>query len=132
MRALVARAGLAQRIAVASAGTGDWHVGAAPDARACAAAAAREFELTGVARQVSAEDWERFDRIVAMDHANLRTLWRLAPDEQARAKLSLLLGDADVPDPYGGERDEFDHVLDLVEQGCRDLLDEIGAKLASG
>lgn len=124
MRHLVREAGLEDEIAIDSAGTGSYHVGAAPDARSTAAAARRGITLDGAARQVTARDFEAFDLILAMDRENLRELRRRAP-AGTEQKVRLLCGDVDVPDPYyGGERG-FDAVLDQVEAACRRLLAEI-------
>jgi protein-tyrosine phosphatase len=136
MARLVADAGLEHAIELDSAGTGAWHVGSPPDARATAAAAARGIALRGVARQVRAEDFERFDLLLAMDAENHRDLRALAPYGEAREKLRMLrefdpaAPDAvslDVPDPYYGGEDGFDHVLDLVEAACAGLLAELRA-----
>src|SRR5438128_12434613 len=90
MRALVREAGLQEEIEIDSAGTGGWHVGSRPDARAVAAARARGVALEGAAREVRAEDFEDFDLLIAMDRSNLRALRQLAPSEAARSKLRLL------------------------------------------
>jgi protein-tyrosine phosphatase len=128
MRHLLAERGLAGEVEVQSAGTGAWHVGSAPDERATAAALRRGIVLDGAARQVRPRDFEDFDLIVAMDRSNLRDLLDIAPDDDARGKVRLLLDGADVPDPYyGGERG-FDEVLDLVEEACAGLLDEVLAE----
>ena len=137
MRALVADAGLEREIEIDSAGTGAWHLGEAPDERATEAAAARGLALTGTARRVSERDFSDFDFLVAMDRSNLGVLWELAPSEAARAKARLLREfepgydgatrgrGLDVPDPYyGGERG-FEEVLDIVDAGCRGLLEQI-------
>jgi protein-tyrosine phosphatase len=136
MRRLLRDAGLDDAIEIDSAGTGGWHAGEPPDARATEAARLRGVRLEGAARQVTAADFEDFDLIVAMDRANLRELLALAPDEEAAEKVRLLrefdpasadAGDLDVPDPYyGGERG-FERVLDLVEAACRGLLGELRA-----
>jgi protein-tyrosine phosphatase len=137
MRALVQKQGLAAGIELESAGTGSWHVGSAPDERATAAARARGIELAGSARQVRAEDFERFDLLLAMDGENARELRRLARDEDERAKVRLLrefdpasaaAGELDVPDPYYGAAGGFDEVLGMIEAACAGLL----ALLASG
>ncbi|HEY7620608.1 MAG TPA: low molecular weight protein-tyrosine-phosphatase [Solirubrobacteraceae bacterium] len=134
MRALLRDAGLEGSIEVDSAGTGNWHAGDAPDARATAAARARDIELDGAARQVTAADFEAFDLLLAMDRENERELLARAPDKAARAKVRLLrefdpaavaAGDLDVPDPYYGGPHGFEHVLDLVQAACRGLLDEV-------
>src|SRR4051795_11162399 len=125
MRRLIDDAGA--DIEVESAGTGGWHAGEPPDERATAAAARRGVTLAGAARQVRPADFRRFDLLVAMDRANQRELLALAPDDEARAKVRLLVPDADVPDPYYGGDRGFEDVLDMVETGCRALLDELRA-----
>lgn len=134
MRSIVIAEGLEQEIEMDSAGTGSWHVGSVPDARAAAAARGRGVVLEGLARQVRGDDFEEFDLILAMDAANLRDLHTLASSEQERAKVRLLRefdasaaagGDLDVPDPYYGAAGGFDEVFELVERACRGLLAEI-------
>ena len=128
MRHLLAQRGLAGEVEVASAGTGSWHVGSPPDARSAEAARRRGIVLAGAAQQVRPADFAAYDLLVAMDRSNLADLLALAPDEAARAKVRLLLVDADVPDPYyGGERG-FDDVLDLVTEACERLVDEVAAR----
>ncbi len=134
MRMLVEREGLQSAIHVESAGTGGWHVGSPPDARAAEAARARGVALDGTARQVRAQDFDDFDLLVAMDGENLRALRSLAPGEQERAKVRLLrefdpasagAGDLDVPDPYYGGAGGFDEVFELVQAACEGLLEQI-------
>ena len=136
MRGLLRAEGLEDRIEIDSAGIGGWHAGAPPDERATEAARRRGVALDGAARQVTAEDFRRFDLLLAMDRENMRDLVHLAPDGEARAKVRLLRefdpasaggGDLDVPDPYYGGANGFEHVLDLVEAACRGLLDEVRA-----
>jgi protein-tyrosine phosphatase len=136
MRRLVDQAGLKQSIELDSAGTGAWHVGSSPDARATAAARTRGTALEGSARQVTAEDFEHFDLVIAMDSANMHDLRALAGDENQRAKVRMLRefdpqsaarGDFDVPDPYYGGDGGFDHVYDLVHAACEGLLERIQA-----
>jgi low molecular weight protein-tyrosine phosphatase len=133
MRGLLREEGLEAVVQVDSAGTGAWHLGDPPDARATAAARARGVTLGGEARQITAADFDDYDLILAADRANLRDLRTLLPAE-ARARLHLLRefdpaadGDLDVPDPYYGGDDGFEHGLDLVEAACRGLLDELRA-----
>jgi protein-tyrosine phosphatase len=133
MRQLVTEAGLQDSIAMDSAGTGGWHVGEAPDPRAAVAAACgRGIALQGKARKVCPEDFDRFDLILAMDSSNERDLRRLAPDDEARAKVRLLrefdpastgLDDLDVPDPYYDSDRGFQIVLDQVQAACEGLLE---------
>lgn len=137
MRRLVAEAGLQDEIEIDSAGTGAYHVGSAPDERATAAARRRGTELGGAARQVTDEDFEAYDLLLAMDAENLRELHRRAPDGDARDRVRMLrefdpasagAPDLDVPDPYYGGPGGFDTVLDQVEAACRGLLDHIAAR----
>jgi protein-tyrosine phosphatase len=139
MRGLVAEAGLTDRIELDSAGTGGWHVGASPDSRAVAAAARRGIRVSGAARQVRRADFDDFDLLLAADADNARDLRRIAPDDQAAAKVRLLREfdpagdgkDLDVPDPYYGGGDGFGHVLDLVDAACRGLLDDLRGRVGT-
>ncbi|RMH86499.1 low molecular weight phosphotyrosine protein phosphatase [Pseudomonas sp. AOB-7] len=127
-------AGLEDRVQVDSAGTGDWHVGKAPDSRTRIAAQRRGYDLSALrARQVEAADFQRFDLILAMDQSNLRNLQALRP-AGAQADLDLYLRRYelaldDVPDPYYGGEDGFEQVLDLIEQASEALLTEIRGRL---
>jgi low molecular weight protein-tyrosine phosphatase len=136
MRRLLEDEGLADRVELESAGTGDWHVGLPPDERATLAARRRGITLSGAAQQVRPADFRRFDLLIAMDRSNLRELLALAPDEEAAEKVRLLRefdpaasGDLDVPDPYFGGDRGFETVLDMVEAACRELLDELRARV---
>jgi protein-tyrosine phosphatase len=123
LRHLAAEEGIELRIA--SAGLGDWHVGAAPDDRAQHHAKGRGYDLSALrARQVRTADFDEFDLILAMDRGHLRALERMAPSE-LRHKVRLFVAGRDVPDPYYGGPEGFEHVLDLVEAACRDLLLEL-------
>ena len=134
MRHLVREAGLEDEIVIDSAGTGGWHAGDPPDRRATAAAHARGVTLQGGARQLTVDDFEHFDLLLAMDRDNLEGIRAIAPDEEAAGKARLLreydpasadAPDLDVPDPYYGGRQGFETVLDQVEAACRGLLDAI-------
>jgi protein-tyrosine phosphatase len=139
MRSLLREQGLEDEIEIDSAGTGGWHAGDPPDARATEAARRRGVTLEGAARQVRASDFEEYDLLLAADRENLAHLRAIAPSGEARAKVRLLrefdpaIGnpthppDLDVPDPYYGGPDGFEEVLDLVEAACRGLLAEVRA-----
>ena len=136
MRAQVEAAGLSDRIAIDSAGTGDWHVGKAPDERAQRAGRTRGYDLSPLrARQVTAADFDRFDLLLAMDEANLRNLERICPG-QRRERVRLLMELAphaagrEVVDPYFGGREGFEAVLDQVEAACEGLLAHLRTLLA--
>jgi len=127
LRHLAKEAGIG--LHVESAGTGDWHVGQPPDARAQHHARGRGYDLSAQrARQVQALDFERFDLVVAMDRGHLGILQRQCPPEH-RGKLRLLVEGRDVPDPYYGGVEGFERVLDMVEEGCRALLAEMRASI---
>jgi protein-tyrosine phosphatase len=132
LRALAAREALA--LEVDSAGTHGYHVGDPPDPRAVRHARARGYDLAALrARTVAPEDFERFDLVLAMDEANLARLQQRCPPAHAH-KLKLLLeyasarGLREVPDPYYGDADGFERVLDLVEDAARGLIAELRAR----
>ena len=130
-RHLVAEEGLEEHFVIDSAGTGAWHVGERPDRRSVEVAAAHGVALPGHARQVTREDLDRFDRVVAMDRDNLEALRALAPGGGNGARIHLLreydpAGDGDeVPDPYYGGPKGFEEVYQMVRRSCERLLDEL-------
>lgn len=121
---------LAELVYVDSAGTSDWHIGKSPDMRSQKAARQRDYDLSGLrARQVADEDFEDFDYILAMDQANLQNLQERCP-RPYQSKLALFLNYADgpeleVPDPYFGGEDGFNHVLDLIEVASEGLIRQL-------
>lgn len=135
-KAMVAAEGLSDRIDSDSAGTHGYHIGSPPDRRTIAAAKMRGYDLTPLrARRVSAADFAAFDLVLAMDSENRATLQRLCPaPHKDRLKLFLEfapdLGDRDVPDPYYGNGESFERVLDLAEGGSKGLIAVIRQKLA--
>jgi len=127
-RHLVAEAGLADRFAIASVGTGPWHVGKPPHHGTLALLAQRGVDHGGKrAAQLVVADFDRYDYIVAMDEENLADMSQLHRPAGGRARLLLDFapetGEREVPDPYytGG----FDYVYELVLAGCRGLLAHI-------
>lgn len=127
----VKAAGLADKIAVDSAGTGDWHVGGAPDKRAQATALQRGYDISQLkARQVTTSDYHEFDYILGMDEQNVLDLARIKTSDY-RGVLGLFLEVAnvakgeEVPDPYLGGDAHFKQVIDLVELGADGLLERI-------
>ncbi|MEZ6186611.1 MAG: low molecular weight protein-tyrosine-phosphatase [Planctomycetota bacterium] len=122
---------LGVEVEVDSAGTAAYHAGEAPDPRSHSVAAKHGVSLAGQkARQVAAQDFERFDLILAMDAANLRDLRDRCP-KGAKATLKLMRdydpeGTGDVPDPYYGGPGGFDTVYGMVERSCRALLESLG------
>jgi protein-tyrosine phosphatase len=133
----VKAAGLARRIHADSAGMLDYHTGEPPDPRAQAAAKRRNYDLSRLrARQVTVDDFHKYDHVLAMDAGHLTQLRRLSPAEH-RDKVSLFLefaphlGRHEVPDPYYGTNQGFELVLDLVEEAGRGLLDHLRKQLES-
>ncbi len=130
-RRYVENAGLAEHILIDSAGTHDYHIGDAPDARTQRAAKLRGYDMSKLrGRQVEAADFGRFDYVLAMDEANLSILQRLRPHD-AQSHLGLFLEYAEhhtqreVPDPYYGGSDGFERVLDMVEDAANGLLQHV-------
>lgn len=111
-------------IFVDSAGTAGYHIGNPPDPRSIAVARKNHIDIGSQrCRQFRVEDFEDFDRIYVMDFENYDDIMRRAPDEMAYQKVSLLLdvledSIREVPDPYYGGADGFDHVFGLIERAC--------------
>ncbi len=119
-------------VEVESAGTGAWHAGHPPDERARDEAVRRGIAMGGTARQFVADDFARFDLVLAMDSDNAAALRALAPDDDARTKVFLLRkfdpeahDDQDVPDPYFGGQEGFAHVFDMVDRSITGLIGHI-------
>ena len=120
--------GAEDRFEIASAGTHDYHVGRPTFATALEVGKARGIEIVEhVARRVTPADFEHYDFVLAMDRFNLAALHAIAPTHSKR-KIELLLeyGDEyhglEVPDPYGGEANDFELALEMIRDGCRGLV----------
>ncbi|GGE18718.1 phosphotyrosine protein phosphatase [Marinithermofilum abyssi] len=127
----VKEAGLESHIRVDSAGTGDWHVGEPPHKGTRKVLAGLGISDEGIrARQVTREDLDDFDYIVAMDDQNISSLRQLAGDPDTKVyRLTDFIPDTaynEVPDPYF--TGDFDETYRLVEAGCRGLLQTIRDK----
>ncbi len=131
IRAEIDRAGLANRVSVESAGTGDWHIGDRMDRRAWAELDRRGHDgAAHRARQIDAAWLEKFDLLLAMDGSNLRSLERMArgrPGLAGRIRMFRSFDraadtGAQVPDPYGGGPGEFADVYDLLQAAARGLI----------
>jgi protein-tyrosine phosphatase len=123
------REGLEDEVFVDSAGTGAWHVGSPPDERAQRSAGLRGLDLSSQrARRISPDDCDTFDYVLTMDEENYRRVSSLC---QGNAVVRPFLDFAtdsperEVPDPYYGGPDGFEHVLDLVEEASEGLLEDI-------
>jgi protein-tyrosine phosphatase len=121
--------GLEDKVIVDSAGTGHWHVGSPPDERALSAASLRGLDLSAQrARQIAREDCQSFDYILTMDEENYHMVSSLCRGSAVvRPFLDFATGspEREVPDPYYGGPDGFEHVLDLVEEASEGLLEDI-------
>jgi len=131
VRHFAKHAGLDDKLTVASAGTHDYNIGQEPDDRARRAAASRGYEMNGLrARQISRDDFEKFDYVLAMDEGNLAVLKKLCPPRYAH-KLGLFMQYSanypglEISDPYHGGNAGFELVLDLVENAAAGLLEHI-------
>jgi protein-tyrosine phosphatase len=130
MRQRLHDAGLGDRVHVASAGLGGWHVGSDADPRSLAALRRRGYDLTHSARQVRTTWRDDYDLFVALDSGHLMELRSLLPGVEAR----LLRewdphGTGNVPDPYYDGEEVFDEVLDIIERSCDGLLAEVQQRL---
>ena len=137
LRARLKAAGLHELVEVDSAGTHGYHVGDPPDRRSQKHAFKRGYDLSGLrARRVSELDFERFDLILAMDDENLQWLRDECPPA-LHGRLGKLVVHARgphegvVPDPYYGDANGFERVLDLVEDACDGLVVLLASRLPS-
>jgi protein-tyrosine phosphatase len=134
MNHLVAQAGLSELIQCDSAGTSGYHVGEKPDSRMTQAANARGIEMRGRSRQLDPSDLETFDLILAMDRSNYNGILALDPSGKYAHKVKMMCDfcrehlDREVPDPYYGGADGFNHVIDLLMDASQGLLEQIVAE----
>jgi len=119
-------------VEIDSAGTAGYHIGELADSRMRSHAAKRGYPLTHRARQFDpAKDFERFDLILAMDKNNMRDLQSMDGKNQYGHKLKMMtdysqtMKVTEVPDPYYGGPEGFEHVLDILEDACKGLLKEL-------
>lgn len=131
----VAKAGLSGRVFIDSAGTHAYHVGEQPDPRSQDTAISHGFDLSSQrARKVTANDFEQFDYVLAMDHDNHSSLSTICPTEHSH-KLKLLLdyapqlSESEVPDPYYGGASGFEHVYQLIDAAADGLLADIESRI---
>jgi protein-tyrosine phosphatase len=128
----IMRSKLSNDFIVDSAGTGGWHAGELPDKRSIATAKNKGLDITHQrARQFKISDFESFDYIYVMDNSNYKDVVALAPNEEAKSKVMLILNEifpnenVDVPDPYYGGQDGFENVFNMLNEAC----DVIAGKL---
>lgn len=131
-RHLLKEGGLDGHISTDSCGMEGWHVGKGPDSRSIQAARSRGFDISDLrARQIAPNDYHEFDLLLAMDKGHYQRMLDQAPDGTSD-KIRMFLepvaeavGHLDVPDPYYGAADGFEHVLDLIEAGSRAWIDQL-------
>ena len=121
----IMRSKLSKDYIVDSAGTGAWHSGQLPDKRSITTAKNRGLDITNQrARQFKVIDFDTFDYIYVMDNSNYKDVIALAPTEEAKSKVKLILNEifpnenVAVPDPYYGGDDGFENVFDMLNQAC--------------
>jgi len=136
MRAMIAKEGLAERVTIRSAGTAGWHAGKLPDQRMRSAGQNRGYDLSSRARQVTENDLREYDLVLVMDQQNLRDIRSYDRASQFGSKIRQFCEfctdheETEVPDPYYGGEQGFELVLDLLEDGCRGVLQHIRSSLA--
>lgn len=130
MRAMAEERGVDNRLEIDSAGLYGGHAGDLPDRRMREHAFQRGYRLEHRSRQVRPSDFDNFDLIVAMDHSNYDRLREMAPTLEDEAKVVKMIDFVKgfpqcdcVPDPYYDGAEGFELVLDLLEDGCANLLD---------
>jgi protein-tyrosine phosphatase len=134
LRMKAALAGRAAEFEIDSAGTIGHHRGSAPDSRMSEALRRKNIPSEGCARQIHKKDLESFDLIVTMDETNLSDVRSLDPEKLHHSKIRPFVSfcrhhdDPRVPDPYYGGQRGFDHVIELLEDGCEGILESFPAR----
>lgn len=120
------------RFEVDSAGTGGWHQGENPDKRSVKIAKVKGIDISKQrARQIKKSDFQDFDYIYVMDKSNYNNVIALAPDQQAEAKVKMILNevypdtDKEVPDPYYGGEDGFEKVFEMLDEACQVIANKL-------
>ena len=132
-RHIIKEAGLTEQIKTDSAGTHAYHIGSPPDDRAQAAASKRGIDLSSLrGRKVESHDFDKFDYVLAMDSSNHSDLEFVAGGGADNLFMFLKFADNysedEVPDPYYGGDQGFEHVLNLIEDASKGLLKDIREK----
>ena len=130
---LLEKKGLTDAFIVDSAGTGNWHIGKKADSRMRIAAERRDINILSRARQITREDFEEFNYILAMDDSNFRNIQDLKsktsfkdfPSIKKIQSFRSVFNEQEVPDPYFGGDEGFDYVLDILEDSVSGFLESI-------
>lgn len=128
----IMRSKLSEDFVVDSAGTGGWHAGELPDKRSITTAKTKGIDITNQrARQFKIADFTTFDYIFVMDNSNYKDVIALAPNEEAKSKVKLILNElfpnenVDVPDPYYGGQEGFENVYNMLDQACEEIAKKL-------
>ncbi|ESU29241.1 protein tyrosine phosphatase [Flavobacterium limnosediminis JC2902] len=124
-----------EQFEVDSAGTGSWHIGQKPDERSVLIAKNKGLDITHQrGRQINKADFDIFDYIYVMDISNYHNVIALAPDEEAKLKVTMILDElfpgenVDVPDPYFGGQNGFEQVFMMLDEACEIIAQKLKAK----
>lgn len=132
---MVEQAGLADALTIDSAGTLGYHEGSPPDHRMAAALRQQGYRVFGRSRPIHRLDLQQFDWIITMDEMNFREVCALDPDGVFHHKIKPMVSFCtrhqamNIPDPYYGGDEGFRHVIDLLEDGCTGLLQQLRAEV---
>lgn len=131
LKKIVKKQGLDDKVSVDSAGTSGYHDGDLPDPRMRQHGARRGYKFDSISRRFTRKDFDEFDIILAMDDSNYHNIMRLAPDLGSEEKVHRMVefsrqyGHDHIPDPYYSGADGFELVLDLLEDACAGLLEDM-------
>lgn len=131
MKKLVEDTGLDDKIEIDSAGTSGYHTGELPDSRMRRHGEKRGYKFDSRSRKFTADDFDNFDLILAMDDSNYSNIMALSPDLESDKKVHRMVEYSQkyrhdhIPDPYYSGADGFELVLDLLEDACQGLLTEV-------
>ena len=132
MQQLVDERGLTNRFHIESAAIGPWHIGDLPDSRMRRCGSKHGYNLNSRAQQLDSSYFDRFDLIIGMDHENIRAIKTKARSAEDEAKIRLMAdylrhhpSQPTIPDPYYGAERDFELVIELLEDACEGLLEEL-------
>ena len=135
LKKMIKNEGLDDKVFVDSAGTSNWNDGKSPDERMRAHGSKRGYDFTGEARTIRSSDFDNFDYILVMDNNNYNNVKKLAKSKEDVSKIHKMTDFSTnkttdhVPYPYYGGDDGFELVMDLLEDACTGLLNEVKTKL---
>ncbi len=119
-------------VEIDSAGTSNYHEGDNPDARAVKTMRKKGIDISKLtARQFEVADFDRYDRIYAMDSSNYKNILNLARNEEDKEKVEMFVNElfpgsnGEVPDPYFGGPDGFEEVYKLLDETTDRIIDKL-------